>query len=169
MQMDIDEDPKEFGYDAKVHKGIYLDQFKVFLAREKWERKYFHPRLWPLVKSKKRLPRVISYKQYVAHYPEHFLKENEYPWIYSDWDNTPRAGTNGWLFDNASPELFGDLCTRAFRATENKPVAEKIVIIKSWNEWAEGNCLEPDNKMGMAYLQEFKNSLDAYSDKNNFL
>ncbi len=162
MQMDIDEDPKDFGYDAKVHKGIYLDQFKVFLAREKWERKYLHPRLWPLVKSKKKLPRIISYKDYVAHYPEHFLKENEYPWIYPDWDNTPRAGTQGWLFDNASPELFGDLCTRAFGATQNKSDDEKIVIIKSWNEWAEGNCLEPDNKMGMSYLEQFKKSLDAY-------
>jgi hypothetical protein len=162
MQMNKEEDAKVLGYDAKVHKGIYLDQFKVFLPREKWQRKYLHPRLWPLLKRKKPIPRIISYKEYVEHYPEHVLEKNEYPWIFTDWDNTPRAGTNGWLFDNATPELFGQLCWRAFRATENKPDAEKIVILKSWNEWAEGNCLEPDNKRGLAYLETFKKSLDSY-------
>jgi hypothetical protein len=140
MQMDIDENPKELGYNAKVHKGIYLDQFKVFLPREKWIRKNLHSRLWPYLNSKKKLPRIISYEKYMKNYPEHILKENEYPWIYTDWDNTPRAGTQGWLFDNASPELFGNLCRCAFQTTENKPDDEKIVIIKSWNEWAEGNC-----------------------------
>ena len=162
LQMNENQDAGQLGYDAKVHKGIYLDQFKVFLSREKWQRKYLHPRLWPLVKSKRPLPRIISYKEYVEHYPEHLLGKNEYPWIFTDWDNTPRAGTNGWLFDNATSELFGQLCQRAFRATENKPDEEKIVIIKSWNEWAEGNCLEPDNKMGLAYLETFKKSLDSY-------
>lgn len=162
MQMNKNEDPKELGYDAKVHKGIYLDQFKVFSSKEKWQRKYLHPRLWPFFKSKRKLPRIISYHDYVYHFPEHHLGENEYPWIFTDWDNTPRAGADGWLFDNATPELFGKLCDRAFRATENKPDEEKIVILKSWNEWAEGNCLEPDNKMGMAYLEQFKQSLDTY-------
>jgi hypothetical protein len=162
MQMNREEDPNQLGYDAKVHKGMYLDQYRVFLPREKLTRKYLHPRLWPLVKRREKLPEIISYKEYVSNFPEHELAENEYPWIFTDWDNTPRAGTDGWLFDNASPEVFGELCKKAFQATENKPENEKIVIIKSWNEWAEGNYLEPDNKMGKSYLQQFKKSLEKY-------
>jgi hypothetical protein len=117
------------------------------------------------LKNNRKLPKIISYQQYVNNFPEYPLKENEYPVIFSDWDNTPRAGIDGWLFDEADPKLFGELCSRAFKATENKQNDEKIVIIRSWNEWAEGNVLEPDNKHGLSYLKQFKKSLDSYSNE----
>jgi hypothetical protein len=58
--------------------------------------------------------------------------------------------------------LFGELCNKAFDETKNKSDEEKIVLIKSWNEWAEGNYMEPDNKWGTAFLEEFKKSLSNY-------
>ena len=112
------------------------------------------------------MPQIISYEGYVNSYPEKALSSHQYPWIMTDWDNTPRAGTNGWLFQGASPELFGKLSQRAFKETENKPEDEKIIMIRSWNEWAEGNYLEPDHKYGSLYLQEFKKQLDLYSISN---
>jgi hypothetical protein len=30
----------------------------------------------------------------------------------------------------------------------SKPEEDQIIFIKSWNEWAEGNYLEPDMKYG---------------------
>ncbi len=79
--------------------------------------------------------------------------------IYADWDNTPRTGKNGWLFEGTSPELFAKLSLKAFRETSNKNPNEKFVIIKSWNEWAEGNYLEPDSRFGLQYLQKFGEEL----------
>jgi hypothetical protein len=39
------------------------------------------------------------------------------------------------------------------------PEDQQIVFIKSWNEWAEGNHLEPDLQYGHAYLEVVKNRL----------
>jgi hypothetical protein len=35
----------------------------------------------------------------------------------------------------------------------------RIIFIKSWNEWAEGNHLEPDLKFGHAYPEAVRNEV----------
>ena len=40
-----------------------------------------------------------------------------------------------------------------FRNVIHKPKEERIVFLKSWNEWAEGNYMEPDLKFGRGYLE----------------
>ena len=32
----------------------------------------------------------------------------------------------------------------------------RVIFIKSWNEWAEGNHMEPDLKFGHKYLEVVK-------------
>ena len=39
---------------------------------------------------------------------------------------------------------------------KDKPFDKRFLIIKSWNEWAEGNYLEPDLKYGRQYLEAVK-------------
>ena len=34
-------------------------------------------------------------------------------------------------------------------------------MIKSWNEWAEGNYLEPDQEFGLGWLEAIATELDA--------
>lgn len=75
------------------------------------------------------------------------------PTVVPNWDNTPRSGVNGLVFQNSTPELFRQHLNQAIEYVAHKPSAERIVFVKSWNEWAEGNYLEPDRQYGRAYLE----------------
>ena len=54
---------------------------------------------------------------------------------------------------NSAPEIYRSLLRAAVDAVGNKPEEERLLFLKSWNEWAEGNHLEPDLRYGTAYLQ----------------
>jgi hypothetical protein len=57
---------------------------------------------------------------------------------------------------NSTPVLFEEHLKDAVAKVEERPIDNKLVFLKSWNEWAEGNHLEPDLKWGMQYLQAVK-------------
>jgi len=108
-------------------------------------------------------PRIdkVSYINYAEKFPQYKLKENEYPMVFPDWDNSPRSGNNGWMFENSTPEEFRKVVKKAIqiiKAQNDNP--EQIMIIKSWNEWAEGNYMEPDRVYGLQYLEVLKSELE---------
>lgn len=39
----------------------------------------------------------------------------------------------------------------------------KLIFIKSWNEWGEGNYIEPDRKWQDAYLKMLKEKRTEYN------
>ena len=42
---------------------------------------------------------------------------------------------------------------------KGKSEEHRIIIINAWNEWGEGNYLEPDLKFGNGYLETLKDAL----------
>ena len=88
------------------------------------------------------------------------IEINVYPTIIPDWDHSPRTGKYGSILKNASPELFGKQVEKIFSNVEAKPEQQRIVILKSWNEWAEGNYIEPDLKFGRKYLETLKREIE---------
>jgi len=84
----------------------------------------------------------------------------EIPCVIPNWDNTPRSNLNGLVLHNSKPEFFRAVLKQAIDKVANLEVEKRIIVIKSWNEWAEGNYLEPDIKFGHAYLDVMKEELD---------
>ena len=82
-----------------------------------------------------------------------------HPCLVHAWDNTPRSGKNGVVLIGASPEQFARLVDTAVDLVSSKEPGRRLVFLKSWNEWAEGNHLEPDQRDGRKYLDVLRDTL----------
>lgn len=99
-------------------------------------------------------PRIYAYKDYVKHaYDTEPVAAYRHPTVMPGWDNTPRSGTRGVVLQGSSPELFRLHLRDALKRVTQRPAERRIIILKSWNEWAEGNYMEPDLGFGDAYLR----------------
>lgn len=105
-------------------------------------------------------PNIYSYEDFVNEgFDEEFLAQDIYPQVVPNWDNTPRSGANGLVLHGSTPDLFRIHLRKAIRAVESLDVEHRIIFVKSWNEWAEGNHLEPDIRFGRQYLEVIKDEL----------
>lgn len=86
-------------------------------------------------------------------------RSNIIPCLYPNWDNTPRRGGGGHVLKNSTPEEFKKLLIDTFELIKHKDENENILFIKSWNEWGEGNYMEPDLKYGHGYLEALREAL----------
>lgn len=97
--------------------------------------------------------RTYDYKEYYKYLvTSEEYNRNTIPVLIPQWDHTPRSGMNGNLFINSTPDIFYKHALDAIRAVENKPEEERLILLKSWNEWGEGNYMEPDLKYGKQYI-----------------
>ena len=88
--------------------------------------------------------------------PEIDKKENVYPSIISNWDHSPRSGREAMILTDSNPEIFEEHVKEAVEIVKDKSEEHKIIFIKSWNEWAEGNYMEPDQRWGLKFLEALK-------------
>ena len=88
-----------------------------------------------------------------------------YPCLIPNWDNTPRNGANGLVLKDSTPALFALQVEKAIMSVRKKAADYRIVFVKSWNEWAEGNHLEPDLRFGRGYLNAMKKALHIQETK----
>lgn len=108
---------------------------------------------------------ILDYQKYIKNV-EKFRLENisEYklfPGITPSWDNRARRNKGATIFIN-SKTLFYELWLKHIKSSF-KPMnkEENFIFINAWNEWAEGNHLEPCTKMGNEYLKITKKILKS--------
>jgi hypothetical protein len=105
-------------------------------------------------------PMRIDYAEVVAHALEDMPPGERYlPSVLPGWDNTPRSKFRGVVYEGETPELFRKYMEKAVAKVANHSAQHRIVFIKAWNEWAEGNYLEPDSVTGHAYLDAVRSVL----------
>lgn len=82
--------------------------------------------------------------------------ENVYPTILPQWDRTPRAGKHEGIYINSTPDNFKVHLKEAIELIKTKRQESRILFLRSWNEWGEGNYIEPDTKYGHGFLDTIK-------------
>ena len=161
----MDQNPNDYGLDAaSLHR---LD--RMFRSRKMSPSALVRKRLshysitGHLMKSLSRKPiHVYPYDHVSPNFViEEALDYEYYPTIIPNWDNTARSGSNGVVLHGSTPELFQQHVRSAVNRVADLPPEHRIIIAKSWNEWAEGNHLEPDLRYGLAYLEALRAEIFA--------
>jgi len=81
--------------------------------------------------------------------------------VMPSWDNTARRQNNAHIFLNTDPLQYEQWLRHVVDETRKfKYGDERLVFINAWNEWAEGNYLEPDKRYGRQYLEATLRALD---------
>lgn len=85
--------------------------------------------------------------------------ENVFPTIMPQWDRTARVGKHEGVYDHATPKEFQKHIEDAIKVIEHKQDEHKILFLRSWNEWGEGNYVEPDERYGHGWLESINNAI----------
>lgn len=84
--------------------------------------------------------------------------ENVFPTILPQWDRSPRVASADGVYVNVTPEKFGRHIRRAMDIVSRKEDEHRIIYLKSWNEWGEGNYVEPDEEFGHGLLDALRDA-----------
>lgn len=159
-------DPRKLGFDYAVDFHPSKIPLEVsHIARRKW----WHRR-------KLRTAEPVYFDNWIADYGKYAsaalaLPPPEYPQmpcVCPGWDNTPRR-QNAIILTNSTPEIYGHWLRETVnrRKADMEPEEEglisprSLVFINAWNEWAEGNHLEPCLRWGRKYLEATRSALQV--------
>lgn len=147
-----DVDPAGIGFDAAV-------EFAPDWRKVKWEKQNGR---WDSLLSKIGLKPRFFLENYIFDYQEMVERmlrkpEPEYVWfrcVAPSFDNSVRRKKDASVFIGSTPEKYEFWLRQAVQRTKASLQGdERLVFINAWNEWGEGNHLEPDLKWGRGYLE----------------
>jgi lipopolysaccharide biosynthesis protein len=155
-------DPRAIGFDCSLEFQPRWCQKRTRI----WRRKPWH-------RARLRTAEVGLHENLVFDYSEMVTTaladtHTEYPRIRCvcpGWDNSPRRDRKAAIYVNSTPENYGhwlsEVTNRLTAQDTGGPEisADSLVFINAWNEWGEGNHLEPCQRWGRAYLEATKRAL----------
>lgn len=161
--LSITDNEKDFfakGYDAVTFKRIlYYNKFTSGNINNALLRKFFTA----IAMAKGflfNMPKfIVDYRKYYHNFvtPKE-VQEEVIPQIVPGWDHSPRSSERAVIYTNNTPEYFEKHCEEALNAIKDKK--HKIAILKSWNEWGEGNYMEPDLVYGRGFINALNRAIN---------
>lgn len=155
------------GYDEDEEYSRFLSYgFDAVTSGRGLRCDYFYRHTSPIIRRIIMFWRYHNYRPYFENLkdimkylwiPEFDAKETGIPYIIPQWDHTPRSGKRGSVM-KSTPEWFKKQALYILSNVMKKN--NKIVFLKSWNEWGEGNYMEPDLKWGKAYIKALREVVD---------
>lgn len=91
-------------------------------------------------------------------------KDDIIPTLVPCWDHSPRSGRKALILDKSTPKLFRKHIKDVFNTIKNKSKDNQFILLKSWNEWGEGNYMEPDLKWGNEYINSLKEEVEKVKE-----
>lgn len=164
----IEWDPTDIGFNGVVSYLFHSFRFRkrnsllkegTFLGKVEWKWNQF---LEGIAIEKREKPKIFKYEYVISkisNWPK--LNFDYYPMVIPNWDNSARAGKKSMILHGSTPDKWKNHFCKAVNFINNSNGSDKFIFIKSWNEWAEGNYLEPDQKWGKAYLEVIKDCLNT--------
>ncbi len=84
-------------------------------------------------------------------------KKNHYRTVFVNFDDSPRRKNRAIICKNSNPKKYQKYLKEAARLSKEED--NQWLFINAWNEWGEGNYLEPDTRNRYRYLEATKNVL----------
>lgn len=159
----LKESPEKLGFDFAIE---FQPNFGCLPNRKIKIYKKILAKVRDILKLKKERDSIYDYAEYIELQKRQKFNDKVTPCVTPMWDNSARRKpNNAFILSDSKPEIFGEWVSyikAKYPWTENK---EKFLFVNAWNEWAEGNHLEPCQKWGLSYLEEFKRQLN---NKENY-
>lgn len=141
-------DPTDIGFDSAVEFPPNLSQPQAITG----DQRLLNPEYAGEVLDWRRLAAKTSGRPLPAY--------SLFPGVNPGWDNEPRRPGKGRVYLHASPRGYRDWLRETVHGRlAAAPASRRLVFINAWNEWAEGAVLEPDARLGHAWLEATRQAL----------
>jgi Glycosyltransferase WbsX len=161
------------GYDCSVEfQPRFSDELlQLRIARRKW----WHRRKLGTAQPAFYDHRIFEYEDMArCALAEPAAAYSRIPCVSPGWDNSPRRKVAGNIFVNSTPEKYEcwlrEVVNRRIKeipaGEEGSVSPHSLIFINAWNEWAEGNHLEPCQRWGRAYLEATRRALGMSVPRN---
>lgn len=108
--------------------------------------------------------RRINYKELNERMLEKAHEKAHFRMAFVDFDDSPRRKTRAVIMQGSTPERFGKYLRETMRLSQQE--GNEYVFLNAWNEWGEGNYLEPDTKHRYRYLKQIRSALEDMQKGN---
>ena len=153
------DDPHALGFDAAVEFQPDWDNFPSALRREAH---WGYARTLGLASDLYQRHNIYDYDQVVrTMLAKPRVDYKRFPAVTPSWDNSARRRNHASIIRGATPDLYEQWLAGVLHRFTPFSAEENLVFVNAWNEWGEGNHLEPCQRWQRGYLEATRAAIEA--------